>query len=71
MLTYGDDAKGMSVSEKVYDDANADEIESLPETALHRHVDLPIVRADKEGSSSFIVSFISPSHMFKDILSRI
>lgn len=56
VLTYGDDAMGVSISEKVYDDANADEIESLPETALHRHVDLPIVRADKEGYlKSYIV----------------
>ncbi|KAI0789837.1 hypothetical protein C8Q75DRAFT_762665 [Abortiporus biennis] len=44
-----DDAKGLHTTDTIFDDMNADQIESLPPTAFHRNVDLPIVEADKEG----------------------
>jgi hypothetical protein len=36
----------------IYNDNDADQIESLPPTAFHRNVDLEIVNADKEGWST-------------------
>ena len=44
-----DDAAGLRDSDVVYVDTNSEQFESLPETALHRPVDLAIVGADKEG----------------------
>jgi hypothetical protein len=49
---FMDDAAGMRDSDVVYVDTNSEQIESLPDTALHRPVDLAIVGADKEGQSS-------------------
>lgn len=60
LLTYGADTGGLSVTEKIYDDSDPGDIErSLPESAAHRHVDLPIVRADQEGMYHFRVSSLS------------
>uniref|UniRef100_A0A8H7Y2Y4 NmrA-like domain-containing protein n=1 Tax=Psilocybe cubensis TaxID=181762 RepID=A0A8H7Y2Y4_PSICU len=50
-----DSAGGKFTGETIYDDANPDQIESLPDTQLHRNVDLEILRADKEG---YIKSYI-------------
>ncbi|KAF4613992.1 hypothetical protein D9613_007778 [Agrocybe pediades] len=51
-----DDAKGDHGTDTIYDDANPDQIESLPDTQLHRNVDLEVLRADKEGYlKSYIV----------------
>ncbi|KAF7316484.1 hypothetical protein MIND_00167500 [Mycena indigotica] len=44
-----DDAKGLAASEVVYDDTDAAQIASLPETQIHRNVDLEIINADVEG----------------------
>ncbi|KAK7448079.1 hypothetical protein VKT23_013835 [Stygiomarasmius scandens] len=44
-----DDAAGMYPGEVIYDDANPDQIETLPASQPHRPVDLKIVAADKEG----------------------
>ncbi|KAF8193803.1 hypothetical protein BJ912DRAFT_1057475 [Pholiota molesta] len=44
-----DNADGEYLSDVIYDDANPDQIETLPDTALHRNVDLAIVAADREG----------------------
>jgi hypothetical protein len=49
---FMDDAAGMRDSDVVYVDTNSEQIESVPETALHRPVDSAIVDADKEGQSS-------------------
>ena len=47
---YNASTEGMSATEKIYDDSDPDDIEkSFPEDALHRDVDLAIVRADQEG----------------------
>lgn len=49
---YNASTEGMSATEKIYDDSDPDDIEkSFPEDALHRDVDLAIVRADQEGTS--------------------
>ncbi|KAI0070526.1 NAD-P-binding protein [Panus rudis PR-1116 ss-1] len=44
-----DDAKGMHTTDTIYDDSNADQMNSLPPTALHRNVDLEVINADKDG----------------------
>jgi len=44
-----DHAAGDYTSDTIYDDANPDQIESLPDTQIHRNVDLELVKADKEG----------------------
>ncbi|KAF8656882.1 hypothetical protein AX16_002427 [Volvariella volvacea WC 439] len=44
-----DSAGGLYPYETVYDDADPDQIETLPPTQLHRNVDLEIVKADQEG----------------------
>lgn len=47
-----DNAKGMYATETIYDDFNADQIEALPDTQLHRDVDVAVVEADKQGKAS-------------------
>lgn len=39
----------MYATTTVYDDADADQIETLAPTQPHRHVDLEIINADKQG----------------------
>ncbi|KAH9889807.1 NAD-P-binding protein [Cubamyces lactineus] len=52
-----DDARGMYATDKVYHDSRPEEIESLPDTAFHRNVDLAIIGADREGYlRAYIVS---------------
>ena len=46
-----DDAAGNYTIDTIYDDANPDQIESIPDTQLHRNVDLELIKADKEGAS--------------------
>ena len=48
-----DNAVGLQETDVIYVDTNAEQIESLPDTAVHRGVDLEIVAADKEGQSYF------------------
>ncbi|KAJ7193548.1 NAD-binding protein [Mycena pura] len=50
-----EDSKGMYASTVVYDDSDADQIESLAPTQMHRNVDLAITAADAEG---YIKSYI-------------
>ncbi|KAF6747570.1 hypothetical protein DFP72DRAFT_919668 [Ephemerocybe angulata] len=52
-----DDAHGLHGNHKVYSDLQSDEIEALPDTALHRNVDLAYLKADKEGfAKAYIVT---------------
>ena len=55
-----DDAAGDYTTDTIYDDANPDQIESLPDTQFHRNVDLELLKADKEGTSRlfFLVPII-------------
>jgi hypothetical protein len=39
----------MHSTDTVYDDTNADQIESLPPTQVHRNVDLALLKGDSEG----------------------
>ena len=48
-----DNAAGLHDTDVIYDDTNVEQIESLPDTAFHRSVDLAIVAADKDGQSHF------------------
>ncbi|KAF7336223.1 hypothetical protein MVEN_02170100 [Mycena venus] len=50
-----DDAKGMHSDVTIYDDSDADQIESIAPTQMHRDVDLAITAADAEG---YIKSYI-------------
>jgi hypothetical protein len=44
-----DDAKGMHSDVTIYDDSDADQIETIAPTQMHRDVDLAIIAADAEG----------------------
>jgi len=44
-----DGARGDHVSDTIYDDTNPEQIETLPDTQVHRNVDLELINADKEG----------------------
>ncbi|KAF9266639.1 NAD(P)-binding protein [Marasmius fiardii PR-910] len=50
-----DNAAGKYVTDTIYNDADADQIETLPATQIHRNVDLEILGADKEG---YVKSYI-------------
>jgi len=43
-----DNANGAFKSDKIYHDNKADEINSVPDDAPHREIDLAIVKAQKE-----------------------
>lgn len=44
-----DTAGGMYAYDTIYNDADPDQIETLPPTQLHRNVDLELLNADKQG----------------------
>ena len=44
-----DDSRGEYTSDTIYDDLNITQIKSIPETAVHRSVDLLVVEADEQG----------------------
>ena len=48
-----DNAVGLQETNTIYVDTNVEQIESLPDTAFHRSVDLEVVAADKDGQSRF------------------
>jgi hypothetical protein len=39
----------MHESDTIWDDMNPDQLETLPDTQIHRNVDLMVLAADKEG----------------------
>ncbi|KAH9003177.1 hypothetical protein EDB86DRAFT_3117868 [Lactarius hatsudake] len=45
-----DNAAGLHDTDVIYADTDPEQIESLPDTAFHRLVDLEVVAADKEGT---------------------
>jgi len=52
----------MFASDKIWDDANADDLEMLPNNAPHRDVDLAIIESDREG---FIQAYlVAPSTIY-------
>ena len=50
---------GNHVSDTNYDDANPDQIETLPDTQIHRNVGLELINVDKEGT----LESSPPSHV--------
>jgi hypothetical protein len=66
-----DDATGDRATETIYDDADPDQIGTLPDTQLHRNVDLELLRADKEGiffrRLLLFVYFIVLNYRWKDM----
>ncbi|KAI0474328.1 NAD(P)-binding protein [Xylaria cf. heliscus] len=57
-----DDARGAFKSDKVYHDDVATEIDSLPDSAPHRQVDIPIAKAAKRlGAKAKIAIMIPPT----------
>lgn len=56
-----DGAKGSKKSDKVYSDKTRDEVDSVPDSAPHRQIDLAIVKGQKEiGTSAKIAIMIPP-----------
>ena len=49
-------AGGMFPSAIIYDDTNVEQLESIPDSAPHRVVDLAIVKADQEGTYAPLLS---------------
>ncbi|KAG6830660.1 hypothetical protein H0H92_015557 [Tricholoma furcatifolium] len=54
-----DNAGGMYAYDTIYDDADPDQIETLPLTQIHRVVDLTIIEADKKGYAKTYIIFPS------------
>ena len=61
-----DDARGLHGDHLIYNDLrDADAINALPDNKFHRHVDVPIIKADEEGYlRSYIVAPGTPSLLF-------
>jgi len=57
-----DDAAGLRSTDTIWDDANPDQIETLPPSAPHRDVDLEILKGDKEGYVK--AYFITPATIY-------
>lgn len=49
IITVGHETKGMSATDTIYDDSNVEQMVNLPAEALHRNVDLAVIKADTEG----------------------
>ncbi|KAF9041953.1 hypothetical protein BDZ89DRAFT_1059987 [Hymenopellis radicata] len=60
-----DDARGMDVPSKVYDDADVEEMANIPEERLHRNVDLEFLKAETEGYIT--VYLVIPAAVFGDV----
>ncbi|OSD08792.1 NAD-P-binding protein [Trametes coccinea BRFM310] len=58
-----DDARGMFSTDKIYHDSKPEEIENgVPDSALHRNVDLAVIDADRKGWLRGLI--ISPPTIF-------
>ncbi|PFH53083.1 hypothetical protein AMATHDRAFT_84076 [Amanita thiersii Skay4041] len=44
-----DTASGMYATDEIYSDMNPNKFDSLPPTQIHRHVDLEVIEADRQG----------------------
>lgn len=55
-----DDANGGHNSDKVYHDDGREEVDSLPESAPHRQIDLTIVRAQEEIGAKAKIAIMMP-----------
>ena len=52
----------MYSTDTIYDDTNAEQIESLPPTQIHRNVDLALLKGDSEGYAKTYI--ILPSTIY-------
>ncbi|KAJ5656792.1 hypothetical protein N7507_008742 [Penicillium longicatenatum] len=55
-----DGASGMYKNEKIYYDNRPEDIEAIPSTSMHRHVDIPIVEAAREFGDRAKIAVILP-----------
>ncbi|KAJ6102129.1 hypothetical protein N7486_004556 [Penicillium sp. IBT 16267x] len=55
-----DGASGMYKNEKIYHDNVPEDIEALPSTSMHRHVDIPIAQAAREFGDRAKIAVILP-----------
>jgi len=44
-----DDARGLTSEHITYSDFDTERLNALPDTIIHRNVDIPVVEADKAG----------------------
>ncbi|RPD82719.1 NAD-P-binding protein [Lentinus tigrinus ALCF2SS1-7] len=57
-----DDARGEYITDVIYDDLNVEQYKSIPDTAVHRNVDLLVINADIEGYARTYI--IPPSTIY-------
>jgi len=55
-----DKADGKFEGQMFYDDTDVEQMNSIPETQIHRNVDLLVVEADKEGEHVNLRAMYSP-----------
>lgn len=48
-------AEGKYATETVYSDVDLAQLKSIPESVIHRSIDLAVIAADEEGMHAFIV----------------
>ncbi len=49
----------MAATETIYDDSNVEQMVNLPAEALHRNVDLAVIKADTEGEHALCLDAIT------------
>ncbi|KAF8837821.1 NAD(P)-binding protein [Paxillus ammoniavirescens] len=59
-----DNAGGMHEYDTIWDDMNPDQLETLPDTQIHRNVDLMVLAADKEGYARTYIVLPSMTYGF-------
>ena len=65
-----DNSAGDYATDKVYDDAKVEDIESLPDTAPHRPVDIEVTKADIEGEQCIVRSIRSCPCSYMRLIAR-
>ncbi|KAJ9607059.1 hypothetical protein H2200_008131 [Cladophialophora chaetospira] len=59
-----DNSRGMYITEKIYSDTNPSDIDSIPDDAPHREIDLAIIRARKDLGVAAKVIIIFPTLVY-------
>jgi len=63
LAVINDTAVGEYTSETIYDDENVEQLDSISPDALHRAVDLKVLKADEEGELLNLAILFSPSQV--------